>query len=99
MKTIQAIRILKSSRRKIPLLALHVGPPSLRLCIMSDEQGDAEVIARAFHERYERLAPAHSYRTREASAVPWENVPENNKSLMVAVVRSLLDDGVIASIS
>lgn len=65
---------------------------------MSDGQGDAEVIARAFHERYERLAPAHFYRTREASAVPWENVPENNKSLMVAVVRSLLDDGVIASI-
>lgn len=52
-------------------------------------------IAQAFHERYERLAPEHGYETRKESAVSWENVPEKNKSLMRAVVKSLLDDGVI----
>lgn len=59
------------------------------------EEFRVEDIAKAFHERYERLAPEHSYETRKASAVPWEQVPENNKSLMMAVVRSLLADGVI----
>jgi hypothetical protein len=44
-----------------------------------------EDAARLFHETYERLAPEHGYRTREASAVPWEDVPEPNRSLMIAV--------------
>jgi hypothetical protein len=55
----------------------------------------AEQIAQAFHEAYERLAPDFGYKTREASAKPWAEVPEQNKSLMVAVVQSLLDDGVV----
>ena len=55
----------------------------------------AEKIARSFHEAYEDLAPSHGYKTREASAVPWEQVPEQNKSLMIAVAGKLLDDGVI----
>ncbi|GHE33436.1 hypothetical protein GCM10017673_40480 [Streptosporangium violaceochromogenes] len=52
-----------------------------------------ERIARAFHETYERLAPEHGYATREASAVPWAEVPANNKSLMIAVVASLIAEG------
>lgn len=44
-----------------------------------------ESVAAAFHETYERLAPSFGYDTRQASAVPWEDVPEPNKSLMVAV--------------
>lgn len=55
----------------------------------------AEGIAQAFHENYERLAPEHSYSTRKASAVPWVDVPENNKSLMIAVVEALLTTGTI----
>lgn len=54
-----------------------------------------ESIARAFHEAYEALAPQFSYKTREASAVPWENVPEDNKALMRATVARLIEDGVI----
>jgi hypothetical protein len=46
---------------------------------------DPERIARMFHETYERLAPEHGYETRRESAVPWEDVPENNLALMVAV--------------
>jgi hypothetical protein len=54
-------------------------------------------IAQKFHETYERLAPAYGYRTRAISAVPWEDVPKENKLLMVGVVASLLDTGVIKS--
>ena len=59
-------------------------------------EGLAEAIARNFHERYERLAPERGYKTRKASAVPWEDVPPENKALMVAVVRSPISDAVIS---
>lgn len=55
----------------------------------------SESIARAFHEAYERLAPAHGYQTKRESATDWDCVPPPNKSLMVAVVDELLDRGVI----
>lgn len=47
-------------------------------------ESDAEAIARRFHEAYERLAPLFGYATRKASAVPWEQVPEANRKLMIA---------------
>lgn len=55
----------------------------------------AERVAQQFHEAYERLAPEYGYQTREATAKPWAEVPEQNKNLMVAVVADLLDHGVI----
>lgn len=54
-----------------------------------------EALARAFHEAYEELAPSFGYETRKASAKPWEQVPVENRHLMVAVVGKLVDDGVI----
>lgn len=57
----------------------------------------AEQVARAFHETYERLAPDHGYSTREASAKPWADVPEQNKGLMIAVVAELLERGTITA--
>jgi len=59
---------------------------------MSDE---VEAVARAFHATYEHLAPEYGYRTREASAVPWDAVPSPNRNLMVAVVKALIEQGVI----
>lgn len=56
----------------------------------------AQEIARAFHETYERRAPAYGYKTREESAVPWEELHPRNKSLMVSTVHDLLERGVIA---
>ena len=56
---------------------------------------EAEFIAQKFHETYEKLAPSFGYKTREASAVSWENVPEQNKELMIAVVNYLLDQEII----
>lgn len=49
-----------------------------------------EDVARYFHEAYERLAPSFGYETRKASAVPWADVPEPNRSLMVAVAGEVL---------
>lgn len=50
-----------------------------------------ETIARLFHDTYERLAPDFGYRTREASAKPWEEVPEQNRALMCATVTEVMD--------
>ncbi len=58
-------------------------------------ENPAEIIARLFHEKYEAMAPAFDYDTRPESAVAWEDVPENNKRLMIAVVRSLINNGII----
>lgn len=55
----------------------------------------AETITKAFHETYERLAPYYGYHTRPESAVPWDEVPEENKNLMMAVVTELMDEGII----
>lgn len=49
-----------------------------------------ERLAQLFHETYERLAPDFEYKTREASAKPWADVPEQNKQLMIAVAAELL---------
>lgn len=55
----------------------------------------ADLIAQNFHAIYETLAPEHGYETRKASAVAWENVPENNRALMIATVQNMLDMGII----
>lgn len=55
--------------------------------------GATEWLAQQFHEAYERLAPSYSYQTREASAKPWAEVPENNRQLMVATVDDLIRTG------
>lgn len=56
---------------------------------------DAEEIAHEFHATYERLAPRFGYKTREASAVDWRDVPEQNRNLMISVVHDLLRRTVI----
>lgn len=50
----------------------------------------AREAARLFHETYERLAPLFGYETRKESAVPWEDVPEPNRSLMTAVAGEVI---------
>src|SRR5229473_6765033 len=50
----------------------------------------AENLARFFHTTYEELAPQFNYSTRKASAVPWQDVPENNKRLMIAVSEQVI---------
>lgn len=50
----------------------------------------AEKMARLFHEKYELYAPTFGYETRKASAVPWEDVPQDNKQLMISVCNAVL---------
>lgn len=63
--------------------------------VRPEQEERAERVAEAFHEAYERLARDHGYVTRERSAVPWAEVPEDNKGLMIATAHDLLDRGVI----
>jgi hypothetical protein len=63
---------------------------------MNEYETQIEAIARAFHERYEEQADEHGWKPQEATRVAWEDLPEENRSLMIAVVRDLLRDGVIA---
>jgi hypothetical protein len=58
---------------------------------MGLEAMTAEELAQLFHDTYEKLAPDYGYETRKASAVPWSDVPEPNKSLMIAVADKVLD--------
>jgi hypothetical protein len=58
----------------------------------SRHESAAEQLARRFHVTYERLAPSYGYKTREASAVPWSDVPDANKRLMIAVCTELLEE-------
>lgn len=59
---------------------------------MADQTERAEALAQRFHETYERLAPSFGYETREASAKPWADVPQQNRLLMIAVCAEILDD-------
>lgn len=52
---------------------------------------DGEYLAMMFHTYYEELAPKFGYETREASAVPWKDVPIQNRALMILVAERLLD--------
>lgn len=52
----------------------------------------AEELAQLFHETYERLAPNYGYTSRGSTAVPWRDVPEPNKSLMIAVAAKVMEE-------
>ena len=52
---------------------------------------DGEQLARSFHELYEALAPEFGYKTRRESAVHWDDIPANNKTLMIAVASRIAD--------
>ena len=53
---------------------------------------NGEDIAKKFHDAYESLAPMHGYKTRDASAVPWDKVPDRNKNLMIATANAVIDE-------
>jgi hypothetical protein len=64
--------------------------------VPSEPTEQARRLAQFFHETYERLAPEFGYETRTESAVPWEQVPENNRALMEAVAAEVLADHLAA---
>ena len=48
-----------------------------------------EEIAKRFHYAYERLAPQYGYETRSESQTAWTHVPQANRELMIATVKSV----------
>jgi hypothetical protein len=55
----------------------------------------SEQIAKRFHEVYEELAPTMGWETQEKARVPWEQLPVENKWLMVKVVEQLMEEKII----
>jgi hypothetical protein len=53
---------------------------------------DAEKLAEFFHKTYEKFAPEYGYKTRAETAVNWEDVPEENKRLMIHVCRLVINE-------
>jgi hypothetical protein len=51
---------------------------------------NAEKLAEKFHTLYEGFAPEYGYKTRDESSVPWKDVPEQNKKLMIRVCKIIL---------
>ena len=50
---------------------------------------DPVALARRFHELYEDIAPSFSYETRPETRVPWEELPQANRFLMIAVCAAI----------
>jgi len=48
-------------------------------------------MARLFHGHYERLAPSFSYVTRKDSRVSFDDLPPNNRALMLAVCKEIVE--------
>ncbi len=67
--------------------------PELRMAPMMPMSPEA--IARRFHEVYEELAPVYGWQTQERSAVPWDDVPPENKRVMVKTVTRLIHEGAL----
>lgn len=75
---------------------IAAGPPPLAQAPVAEvPRHDPASVAEAFHEAYERLAPDFGYKTREESAKPWAEVPDQNKKLMEAVVNDLMVRGIV----
>jgi hypothetical protein len=52
---------------------------------------DAERVAKRFHEVYEALAPKFDWETQQRSRVAWDDVPHENRALMIAVANELIE--------
>lgn len=50
-----------------------------------------ENLAQVFHVEYERAAPGFGYATRKRSRVPWKEVPEANRKLMIHTAKQVLE--------
>lgn len=55
-----------------------------------DAPAIVQEMAEQFHVNYERLAPAYGYETRDRTAVPWKDVPADNRGLMMATCAEVL---------
>lgn len=68
----------------------YILPPHANLSTLT-----AEHIAREFHFTYEDTAPIYAYKTRAETRTHWDDLPTNNRELMIRTVKKLLDRGII----
>jgi hypothetical protein len=92
---------LPSCKRR-PTGSVTSWPPGRCLVARDDQEASMQLtpdlLARTFHESYERLAPSFGYATRDDSRQPWEQVPEQNRRLMVATAEAVIAQlGLVAS--
>lgn len=52
----------------------------------------AEELAKTFHKHYELLAPGKGYETRKATAVPWWELPQANRELMIGTAQKVIGE-------
>lgn len=64
-------------------------PPTAECEELRKDAVPDEEVAKMFHESYEELAPSFGYETRKETRKDWEEVPPNNKELMVAVIKQI----------
>ena len=64
---------------------------ALDIILALEEELEPNALAKKFHEAYERLAPSFQYKTRKETAVSWDDLPINNKALMIAVCREIAE--------
>lgn len=50
---------------------------------------DPVALARRFHALYQEIAPACGYETRTETRVPWDDLPQENRLLMIAVCAAI----------
>lgn len=54
------------------------------------ENVDPEELAKMFHQTYRTLAPIHAYKACKDESVPWDEVPEGDRKLLVETCRAML---------
>ena len=59
--------------------------------IYKGAQMTAEQLASLFHSTYERLAPAFGWHTKKGCNVPFEQLPQCNRALMIATCQTVLN--------
>ena len=52
-------------------------------------EDELKTLAKDFHETYERLSVEYGWKTQESCQVAFEDLPEENQKLMLAVVREV----------
>ena len=57
----------------------------------------SEKIAKELYETYGKLTPEFEPKTRRRTDLSWEKAPQQNKDLMIAVVKNLMRRGVLSA--
>ena len=57
-------------------------------------QEEVDSLARMFHDSYERIAKEVGWKTQESCKVEFDDLPEENKQVMLRTVGEVVDNGI-----